>query len=125
VIRRFLDWAITNYQDRGFPTTLTTKLIEYDGSRKGGENHQRAFSTTELARLLTGPEMRKMAENPEDQHKFWLPHLGLFTGARVNELCQLHPEHDILQDSESKVWYLRITTEGEAVEGVRKSVKTP
>lgn len=125
VIRRFLDWAITNYQDRGFPTTLTTKLIEYDGSRKGGENHQRAFSTTELARLLTGPEMRKMAENPEDNHKFWLPHLGLFTGARVNELCQLHPEHDILQDSESKVWYLRITTEGEEVEGVRKSVKTP
>lgn len=124
VIKRFLDWATTNYQDQGFPTTLTTKLIEYVGSRKSGENHQRALTEAELVRLLAGPEMRRLADDPAEHHKFWLPHLGLFTGARVNELCQLHPEHDILQDRESKIWYLRITGEGEEVEGVRKSVKT-
>lgn len=55
VVSRFLDWAVTNYQDHGFPTSLTVKLIEYRGSREGGENRQRAFKVPELKRLLKAP----------------------------------------------------------------------
>jgi integrase len=37
---------------------------------------------------------------------YWIPILGLYTGARCSELCQLHVE-DVIQDGE--VWLLRIT----------------
>ncbi len=37
---------------------------------------------------------------------YWIPILGLYTGARCSELCQLHAE-DIVQDG--AVWLLRIT----------------
>lgn len=123
VVSRFLDWSITNYQDRGFPTSLTVKLIEYRGSKAGGANRQRAFKVPELKRLFEGAEMRGFARDPAEHHRFWLPHVGLYTGARVNELCQLHPQHDIQKDP-SGIWYFKITEDGEEVEDVRKSVKT-
>lgn len=123
VVSRFLDWSITNYQDRGFPTSLTVKLIEYRGSKAGGANRQRAFKVPELKRLFEGAEMRGFARDPAEHHRFWLPHVGLYTGARVNELCQLHPQHDIQKDP-SGIWYFKITEDGEDVEDVRKSVKT-
>lgn len=123
VVRRFIAWAITNYQDRGFPTSLTVKLIEYRGSKSGGANRQRAFKVPELKRLFESPVMQGFAKDPSEHHRYWLPHVGLFTGARVNELCQLHPKHDIQKD-ETGIWYFKITEEGEEVEDVRKSVKT-
>ncbi|MDR4126995.1 site-specific integrase [Yanghanlia caeni] len=123
VVRRFLGWAITNYQDQGFPTSLTVRLIEYRGSKASGENRQRAFKVPELKRLFEGPAMQGFAKDPSEHHRFWLPHVGLFTGARVNELCQLHPRHDVQKDAEG-VWFFKITEEGEEVEDVRRSVKT-
>jgi integrase len=48
---------------------------------------------------------------------FWLPLLALFTGARLNELCQLRTD-DIYQDSyqddhkKIEVWTLLVTNEG-------------
>lgn len=40
-------------------------------------------------------------------YHFWLPLFGLFTGGRLNEICQLDLE-DILQEPETGLWYLRI-----------------
>ena len=46
--------------------------------------------------------------NPNaDSWKFWLIPLGMFTGARLNELCQLNAR-DISQDAKG-VWILEIT----------------
>jgi len=42
---------------------------------------------------------------------FWLPLLGIWTGARLEELCQLHAE-DVRFDEESQAWYLDIHAEG-------------
>lgn len=99
-ITPWLNWSYTNWQDRGFPTTLTTNMIVYRGDREGGEMHQRAFTIKELNRLFSGPEMAAFAKDAGEAHHYWLPHLGLFTGARVNELCQLNPQVDIRQDKE-------------------------
>lgn len=49
---------------------------------------------------------------------YWLPLLALFTGARLEELCQLHPD-DVMQvqyhdeGDEASAWVIRITDEGE------------
>ncbi|MNF86354.1 hypothetical protein D3C84_687870 [compost metagenome] len=41
-------------------------------------------------------------------YHFWLPLLGLFTGGRLNEICQLDLE-DIIQEAATGIWYIRIT----------------
>lgn len=123
-VRPFLKAAKKNFQDQGFPLGLTTEGTEYMGDREEGEYKQRALTLAELKRLFEGKEMQGFANHPATAHLFWLPHLGLFTGARVNELCQLNPQTDILCDPVSDTWHLWITTETEADPRIRKSVKT-
>ena len=122
-ISAFIGWAVTNRQDQGFPTTLTVEKIAYNGTRKAGENKQRAFTSDELKRLFEGDEMRALAANPIQEGRFWLSHIGLFTGARVNEVCQINPQVDIGED-EAGIRYFNIAEETDAHEDVNKSVKT-
>lgn len=123
-ITPFLKWAYTNWQDRGFPTTLTTQMITYRGDRVEGEAHQRAFTTEELSKLFSSPQIAAFAKDQDNLHKYWLPHLGLFTGARINELCQLNPQIDVRPDEKTGIWFLDITEDSEADEKIIKAVKT-
>lgn len=122
-VRAFLKVAKKDWQDQGFPTTITTDGIEYQGDREEGENKQRAFKAAELQRLFEGAEMKGFAADSAQSHCYWLPHIGLFTGARVNEICQLNPQADILQDSESGIWHFWITEETEGDDRIEKSTK--
>lgn len=90
-IRQFLKAAIRDWQDQGFPTTLTTDGIEYKGKREEGENKQRAFIQKELERLFKGPEMAAFAVNPEQAHYYWLPYIGLFTGGKGQRNMPIKP----------------------------------
>lgn len=123
-VRPFLKAAKKDWQDQGFPLGLTTDGIEYLGDREEGESKQRAFQRDELARIFEGDEVRKFAQDKALHHQYWILHLGLFTGARVNEICQINPQTDILQDDESGAWYLWITKDTESDPRIRKSVKT-
>lgn len=123
-VRYFLKSAKRDWQDQGFPMGLTTDGIEYLGDREEGESKQRAFKMIELRRLFEGAEMKSFANDPEQSHYYWLPILGLFTGARVNEICQLNPQADILKDEESGVLYFWITKDTESDSRIKKSVKT-
>lgn len=125
VMTPFIRYCRLKWQARGWPLSLTTEGIEYMGSRKEPENGQRPFKPDELTRLFSGPEMAAFAVDADKAHKYWLPTVGLFTGARVNELCQLNPQCDIRQDVESGHWFLDITDESRAHKAVKKSVKTP
>ncbi|MEM5372149.1 site-specific integrase [Paraburkholderia azotifigens] len=120
----FLKYCRGRWQDQGWPMTLTVEGIQYLGSRRDPEFGQRHFKLDELKRLFQGAEMAALARSPADAHKFWLPHVGLFTGARSNELCQLNPQHDIQMDDQSGFWFLHITSESESHRDVEKSVKT-
>jgi integrase len=125
VMTPFIRYCKLKWQVRGWPSDLTTEGVEYMGSRRDPENGQRPFKQTELARLFSGAEMAAFARNAAQAHKYWLPTVALFTGARVNELCQLNPQCDIQQDSESTHWYFNITDDSTAHQEVKKSVKTP
>ncbi len=102
-VSAFLKESIRVYRDQGFPVHLTTEGVEYSGTRKAGERQQRALTAGELVRLFTGPEYREFAADPAQAHRYWLPLLGLFTGARINELCQLNltcpdsSDHELLE----------------------------
>jgi integrase len=120
-IRPFLRHARRVFGDQGFPAHLTTEGIKYSGDREGGENKQREFRLNELTRLFAGPEFEAFAKDPQQEHSYWMPLLGLYTGARVNEVCQLNPQCDIRE--EFGIWFLDITEDSDTDERVTKSVK--
>lgn len=120
-IRPFLRDSIRLYGDMGFPKTLSTDNIKYTGTQKAGVNTQRALHPDELLRLFNGPECAAFAAAPTQAYCYWLPLVGLYTGARVNEVCQLNPQCDIV--AEGGIWFFNITEDSEAADGVRKSVK--
>lgn len=119
----FLDYCRSRWQDQGWPVNITVAGIRYIGSRSESENGQRAFKGKELKRLFEGPEMAAFAGCPKEAFKFWLPHLGLFTGARVNELCQLNPQRDIRMDEESGIWFLDLTASSDGHDEIEKTLK--
>jgi integrase len=121
-INQFLSWAKESYRDQGFPE-ITIDKIAYEGTRQNGEGKQRAFTPAELKRLFEGPEMVSFAKDGDLAHQCWLPAIGLYTGARVNEICQMNPQTDILQEPDSGIWYFWLTGETDGDENVRKRTK--
>jgi len=99
-------------------------VISYKGNKRIGYGKQRAMKPEELVRLFEGIEMRAFAHDKSKLHQFWLPHIGLYTGARINEICQLNPQADILE--EDGVWYLNMTEDTDVEqrdEDVEQSIK--
>jgi len=97
--------------------------IKYKGDRVESESGKRSFKNEELDILFTGEIMREFCASGRQVHKFWLPVIGLYTGMRVNEICQLNPFADIKCD-DSGIWYFWVTEDTESAVGVTKSVKT-
>lgn len=120
--RPFLKESRRMFADQGFPFNLTTDGIRYSGNVDEGENKQRAFSLLELKRLFEGDEMQGYASTPGQEHCYWLPLIGLYTGARVNEICQLNPHADIAE--EGGIWFFSINEKDDGDNPlIRKSVK--
>jgi integrase/bifunctional DNA-binding transcriptional regulator/antitoxin component of YhaV-PrlF toxin-antitoxin module len=72
----------------------------------GGKTVEKAFSRGDLLAifsgyLYTGTELHK--SNAVFPYQFWLPVLGLFTGGRLNELCQLDTE-DVSKTGPDGIW---------------------
>uniref|UniRef100_UPI0012EC0395 site-specific integrase n=1 Tax=Terasakiella pusilla TaxID=64973 RepID=UPI0012EC0395 len=59
------------------------------------------FSDWQLEKIFTGLVDKSGAE-------YWVPHIGLYNGLRLNEICQLNVEDIIVRD---KVWCFNITRE--------------
>ena len=75
-------------------------------SPAGGKAVEKAFSQTDLEAifsgyLYTGNELER--SNAVFPYQFWLPVLGLFTGGRLNELCQLDTE-DVSKTEPGGIW---------------------
>jgi len=122
-LRPFLAESINSWQDQGFPITLTTDGNNYKGDREPGENKQRPFTAAELKTLFDGPKMQDIAGDAAQAHRYWLPVVGLYTGARVNEICQINPAMDIIQDAKSGIWYFNIDDKSEADVRISKRTK--
>jgi integrase len=119
----FLNWGGIHYRDQGFPN-LSVQGAVYCGERSRGIRKQRAATKEELQKLFGHAKMKSFAADPESAHFCWLPLIGLYTGARVNEVTQLNPQTDIVQDEKSGIWFFDFTDEGETDEDVEKSMKT-
>jgi integrase len=121
--RQFFKFLNLNYED--FAPVITLDHIKYEdfgGLRAKGENKQRSLRIDEIVLLMNDRTMANFANSSKESHKFWLPMIGLFTGARVNEICQLNPQKDVIQDEKTGIWYFNLTDDDAGV-GVEKSHK--
>ncbi len=125
--KQFFKWLKLHYEEYApLVSVEDIEYKEYGGLRKRRDNKQRALrvgkNINEVAVLMDCQPMIDFSKSFVDSHKFWLPMIGLFTGARVNEICQLNPQADILQDEKSGIWYFNLTDDNAGV-GIEKSHK--
>ena len=122
VIKRFFDWAVKyKYLTENPYDTVDVPCA----TNEKDEIKRLSFSARQLSYIFNAPiytgcrdDKRGYAikGNAHPRHaRFWIPLLGIFTGARCNELCQLSP-NDVRQIDD--VWVISINDEGE------KHVKT-
>ncbi|WP_421955646.1 hypothetical protein [Polaromonas sp.] len=120
-LKAFLRDARRDYGDEGFPV-LIVDGIEYTGDRETGEDEQRALTIPELKAMFEGPGFAAVAADPGQEGLYWLSIVGLFTGARPRELCQLNPQCDC--GTAEGIPYLDFNKDSAAGKGVVKSIKT-
>lgn len=119
-IKQLVEWTKKRY--RGAFEGVNVAEVKYDGSRTDGELGQRSFKDNELDTLFRSKEMLAYCKSSELVYKFWLPVIGLYTGARVGEICQINPFTDIVEDN--GVSYFLISQETKSASDIKKSVKS-
>jgi len=119
-VSQFVAWAKEEYE--GAFANVAVRDIKYKGTRESGEEGQRAFKSEELDKLFRCKEMKAYCGSSKDVGKFWLPVIALYTGMRVNEICQLNPFTDILDVG--GIWCFLISDATEAAPDIEKSVKS-
>lgn len=85
--------------DRQLPTMPITQQMKRQPNKK---TRRLPFELQDLRLIFS--EDWYVQENGGHPHWFWLPVLSLFTGARIEELCQLRLS-DVRSDAESNIWY--------------------
>jgi len=94
----FLEWCDgRNYVDVDYQ-----KPFKKIRTVRGGKNKRVSYTPDELKKLFNSKEYRTGTHNSPNHH--WIPLIGLFTGARLNEICQLHKDN-VVKDSLSGIWY--------------------
>lgn len=84
VVSGFFDWLVLN--EKANKNSFTKLRIKVEGK----VNEQRkAFTKSDLIKIFSNDSFKK---RPKESWHYWLPILGLYTGARINELCQLYKE---------------------------------
>jgi len=110
MFKMFFDWAERHGHS---PHTLFEGMkVKKD---RASDTERKPFSPDQARLIFT-----ELTANPsglvrKDSHK-WGMLLGMFTGARLNEICQLDIA-DVQQDGD--IWFLNITDEGDETKSVK------
>ncbi|WP_058243093.1 site-specific integrase [Thalassovita autumnalis] len=85
--------------------------------KKSKQQYRKPFSQERLRTIYCALTDTTTKQCPTESHR-WGALLGLFTGARLNEVCQLQTSD--IQQAKDGSWYIHITDEGDDT----KSIKT-
>ena len=86
-VRNLLNW--TKEQAYGTPPDLAS-ILKISAKAKKRQVRYRPFTTEDLEAIFSITPYAK--DKLKEPSKFWVPILALYTGARLEELCQLHKE---------------------------------
>ena len=120
-VRSFINWCELEYQgliqarylNTGFPKAAT----DNDLRRKGV--HREAFTPDELRALFDDMDYYRQATE-DSPSKYWCPLIALYSGMRVEEICQLHLSDIVQIDG---VWCFSVNTD-QTDSGYAKHVKS-
>jgi uncharacterized protein DUF6538 len=84
-------------------------------SAKKAQDERKPFTGADLKKIFD-PDVYQRETDGND-YRYWVPLLGLFTGARINEICQLHVS-DIKK--EDGLWCLDINDESKDPKNPKK-----
>ena len=90
-VRSFINWCELEYQGKvmsrylnsGFPAAMSNRDIRRKGTKRVG------FTIDDLKALFGNKEMY-IKETRGSDARFWCPWIALYTGMRIEEICQLH-----------------------------------
>ena len=99
-VATFLKWCAIN--DYSIPN-LEHPLHNRKKRKSIPQDDRQIFSENDLQKLFMNGYYERMVF--EESNQYWIPLLGLFTGARENELCQLYVD-DI--QNEGGIWFIDI-----------------
>lgn len=104
-ISALYEWAETRgWTDKNYAKNRTIKKKKNDPTKR------LPFTNNDLEALLFNDEfLQKSNRKRLHDYYFWLPLLAMYTGARINEICQLHLE-DIYEEDGVPIFH--ITNEG-------------
>ena len=111
--RRVFDYAIDRY-DSVSKNLFAAKSLKVK-TQKGAKKNRIPYSENELTALFSHP-LFTSARKIKHPYQYWLPLLALYTGCRLNELCQLHTS-DVR--AKNNIHYISINTDTND-----KSIKT-
>lgn len=98
VVKNFLRWCEeSNFIDIDFEKPF--KSIKKSRTNK---KNRVGYTPDELNRLFNSKQYTQGTHKNPARH--WVLLIALFTGARLNEICQLHKDN-IVKDSLSNIWY--------------------
>lgn len=118
-VNSFFTWAVrVGHIDRNPADGVKhgkTKLVRADELRK-------AYAPDDISKLVdayVGMKDEEKAKLKGSPDRFWIPFISLYSGLRLNEICQLNTD-DVKQDEETAVWYFHV----EITEGDEKMIKS-
>lgn len=118
----FVDYGQGQLQDFGFNQNLKPeKIMMKQPDDADVVGRQRALTVAEFDTLISA--IKNEWSSPQDTQKVWFVLLGMLTGARIREICQLHPVHDFHIDTTSGTHFFEITNKTPAGPGIVKSLK--
>jgi Phage integrase family. len=79
---------------------------------------RRAIYDDELKKIFSREQCQKHTDRYNKPWKFWVPLMGLFTGCRIEEICQLELD-DFFKDEQTQRWCIRITEAGTTEKAVK------
>lgn len=114
VVTSLFNWAIRNHYMEGENPAKGLQISNKKTKKRKSEMRD-PFTQEDLTKIF---QSKGYAEDSfRRSYQFWLPLLGLYTGARIEELCQLHVAD--LVEAEPGLWVLDINDKD------GKRLKTP
>lgn len=102
VISGFFDWLVLN--EKALKNPFTKLSVKKDLAMN---EERKAFNKTDLSKIFKLDAFQK--RHKETWH-YWLPILGLYTGARINEICQLYKDNVVLKEG---IWCIDFNADRE------------
>jgi integrase len=127
-VSAFWDWADSNYFDEPGPKPLSGLSFKIQSAQRDKRN---PFSTQQLTRIFTAPiytgfqsDRKWHTPGPVQDatsSRFWLPLLGLFTGARLAEIL-FHTVDDLIEQDGIQMLRIEAGEDGKRVKS-RASIR--